>query len=129
MQAALSWNPDHSLLATIQNERRHLQVSFLEKNGLRHGEFTITNPGTDLRVCYNSAGDLLAVYSSQRVELWTRSNYHWYCKQAWNCPIRLVQWDSVDPLAFFILYQVRLWLFFDTEWRCGHRFADVDLLV
>ena len=102
----MSWNPDHSLLATIQNERRHLQVSLLEKNGLRHGEFTITIPGADPRVCYNSAGDLLAVYSSQRVELWTRSNYHWYWKQAWNRPIRLVQWDTVDPLEFFILYQV-----------------------
>lgn len=104
-------------------------MSFLEKNGLRHGEFTITIPGGEPRVCYNSAGDLLAVYSAQRLELWTRSNYHWYWKQAWNRAIRLVQWDTVDPLEFFILYQVPFWLLpYYAEWGCGYRFTDVDLL-
>lgn len=102
----LSWNPDHSLLASVQTDRRHLQVSFFEKNGLRHGEFPITFSETPLSVSYNSAGDLLAVYSQSCLEIWTRSNYHWYKKQTWTRSIRCIQWDPLDPLQFTILSPV-----------------------
>ena len=60
IHCALSWNPDHSLIATIQEERGRTQVSFLEKNGLRHGEFVV-DALENGKVAYNSAGDLLAV--------------------------------------------------------------------
>ena len=111
LQRALSWNPDHSLIATVQEERGRTQVSFLEKNGLRHGEFVLgaLQHGT---VAYNSAGDILAVTgeldSESVLQLWIRGNYHWYKKveRRYAVPIVATLWDLVDEGRLFVLHEV-----------------------
>jgi len=79
----------------------NLKIAFLEPNGLRHGECKIQNTvaeKTDKEdltgIAFNSEGDLLAViskvnatckasnqqYEYGKVQLYHRSNYHWYLK-------------------------------------------------
>lgn len=111
LQRALSWNPDHSLIATVQEERGRTQVSFLEKNGLRHGEFALgaLQHGA---VAYNSAGDILAVTGELEgesvLQLWTRNNYHWYKKleRRYAVPVVAALWDLVDEARLSVLHEV-----------------------
>lgn len=113
IHCALFWNPDHSLIATIQEERGRTQVSFLEKNGLRHGEFVVDalENGT---VAYNSAGDVLAVTGDvggeSVLQLWTRMNYHWYKKveRRYAVPVAMIMWDVVEESRVTLLHAVPL---------------------
>lgn len=113
IHCALSWNPDHSLIATIQEERGRTQVSFLEKNGLRHGEFVV-DALENGKVAYNSAGDLLAVTGDvggeSVLQLWTRMNYHWYKKveRRYAVPVAMIMWDVVEESRVTLLHAVPL---------------------
>ena len=79
------------LLASITPKgRKDLQVSFLEPNGLRHGQFLLRltdAANTVVRgMAWNATSDIFMVHLSEAsydsVQLWTRSNYHWYLKNA-----------------------------------------------
>ena len=109
----MSWNPDHSLIASVQKERRGYQVSFFEKNGLRHGEFLLPMSSlTDVCLGYNSIGDILAVSGTtehgSELQLWIRGNYHWYRKihRMYPEPIQSLYWDPVDGHTLTILFEV-----------------------
>ena len=41
---SLAWRPSGATLASVQRLPNKLQVVFFEKNGLRHGEFTLPFP-------------------------------------------------------------------------------------
>lgn len=43
LEAALSWKPSGNLIAGVQKLPNKYQIVFFEKNGLRHGEFTISS--------------------------------------------------------------------------------------
>lgn len=86
LESCLSWRPAGNLIAGIQRQSGILRVVFFERNGLRHGQFDLGKedalPGelvTSLR--WNSDSSVLAVCFSDRVQLWTMSNYHYYLKQ------------------------------------------------
>ncbi|KAK8133933.1 IKI3 family protein [Apiospora sp. TS-2023a] len=87
MEGALSWRPAGNLLASIQRKADGLDVIFFERNGLRHGEFSLRAPeGRDLSkdhvgLDWNSDSTVLAVTLNDRIQLWTTGNYHWYLKQ------------------------------------------------
>lgn len=115
MFPVVSWNPDHSLIASVQKERRGLQVSFFEKNGLRHGEFLLPLSSlTDACLGYNSIGDILAVSGmtdhGSELQLWIRGNYHWYLKirRVYPQSIRDIHWDPVDSHMMTVLFEVRV---------------------
>ncbi|KAK8006400.1 IKI3 family protein [Apiospora marii] len=87
MEGALSWRPSGNLLASIQRKADGIDVIFFERNGLRHGEFSLRAPeGRDISadrvgLDWNSDSTVLAVTLNDRIQLWTTGNYHWYLKQ------------------------------------------------
>lgn len=87
LEAALSWRPAGNLLAGIQRFADHVDVVFFERNGLRHGQFTIRSteplddPSLNIRLEWNADSTVLAVSFGSIAQLWTTGNYHWYLKQ------------------------------------------------
>ncbi|KAI0137287.1 IKI3 family protein [Xylariales sp. AK1849] len=110
MEGALSWRPAGNLLAGVQRKASGIDVVFFERNGLRHGEFSLRPPeGRDLSTDqigleWNSGSTVLAVTFNDRVQLWTMGNYHWYLKQEIFTTTRPVdfKWHPEKPLHFAI---------------------------
>ncbi|KAI3622987.1 ELP1 [Malassezia furfur] len=108
-------------------EGRH-DVVFFERNGLRHGEFSLREehgaaprgdvgtlpewrtPHTVQSLAWNADGSVLAVHLMRNarthvVQLWTTRNYHWYLKQELvHADLVGVRWHPEEPLW---LYTVR----------------------
>jgi elongator complex protein 1 len=101
----IAFGANGSLIAVTQAIKNKHQVSFLEKNGLRHGEFEIKCPpipnGWDAwkvsSLHWDLPSTLLAVglkaisntdntgdNSPGLVQIYYRNNYHWYLKQQWS---------------------------------------------
>jgi len=90
LEQALAWRPSGNLIAATQRLPHRHDVVFFERNGLRHGEFTLPcGQGEALvqQLSWNCASTVLAVWleslprtdqSRQRLQLWTTGNYHWY---------------------------------------------------
>jgi elongator complex protein 1 len=92
MGGALSWKPSGQLIAAVQHPKDHAEdtvhVIFFERNGLRHGEFSLRHsPGMrnevndNIHLSWNADSTVLAVSVGGMVQLWTTANYHWYLKQ------------------------------------------------
>lgn len=91
LEGSLSWRPEGNLIAGIQRLPDRVDVVFFERNGLRHGQFTLRAPFDapdvleDAALEWNSDSTVLAVILKDRVQLWTTGNYHWYLKQEILC--------------------------------------------
>lgn len=87
LESSLSWRPSGNLMAGIQRRQDRVDVVFFERNGLRHGQFTLRSSMEDVMTCpniqleWNSDSTALAVILAATVQLWTMGNYHWYLKQ------------------------------------------------
>lgn len=86
LEGSLSWRPSGNLIAGIQRLSDRVDVVFFERNGLRHGQFTLRFPSlptTDVPIYleWNPDSTVLAVSFADVVQLWTMGNYHWYLKQ------------------------------------------------
>jgi len=102
MEASAAWRPNGGLIASTQNEVRSgpqdarksgkYDVVFFERNGLRHGEFSLRRPleddGSGYKVkdlVWSPDSAVLAVWIEKLdgdvVQLWTTGNYHWYHDQ------------------------------------------------
>ena len=89
LEGALSWRPEGNLLAGIQRFDDHVEVVFFERNGLRHGQFSLRTTveemtderATSILLEWNVDSSILAVCFRDRVQLWTMGNYHYYLKQ------------------------------------------------
>lgn len=89
LEGTLSWRPCGNLIAGIQRfpEGNRADVVFFERNGLRHGEFALSIPGSTLesqeiyQLVWNTDSTVLALVLKGRVQLWTMGNYHYYLKQ------------------------------------------------
>jgi elongator complex protein 1 len=88
LEGALSWRPAGNLIAGIQRVESRTDVVFFERNGLRHGQFSLRltpeqlrTPEQHIRLSWNSDSTVLAVILKDCVQLWTMGNYHWYLKQ------------------------------------------------
>lgn len=104
LEGALSWRPYGNLIAGIQRLHDHIDVVFFERNGLRHGQFTLRLIGEEqqtwasrIQLSWNVDSTVLAVRFKDRVQLWTMGNYHYYLKQ--EIPV-LVNSESLLPFAF-----------------------------
>lgn len=88
LEGALSWRPAGNLIAGIQRIEERIDVVFFERNGLRHGQFSLRLTAeqrqlTDqhIKLSWNSDSTVLAVVLAESIQLWTMGNYHWYLKQ------------------------------------------------
>ena len=88
MESALSWQPSGNLIASVQRLQDRVDVVFFERNGLRHGQFSLRLSKEDMKswastiaLSWNIDSTVLAVIYRDRVQLWTVSNYHYYLKQ------------------------------------------------
>lgn len=88
LEGALSWRPAGNLMATVQRLKDRVDVVFFERNGLRHGQFTLrltaedmTSWASAISLQWNCDSTVLAVSFKDRVQLWTMGNYHYYLKQ------------------------------------------------
>ncbi|OAA44291.1 elongator complex protein [Metarhizium rileyi] len=87
LEGTLSWRPSGNLMAGLQRLGDRIDVVFFERNGLRHGQFTLRCPQRSvlshkkIRLEWNSDSTVLAVILTDSIQLWTMGNYHWYLKQ------------------------------------------------
>ncbi|KAI1447538.1 IkappaB kinase complex, IKAP component [Annulohypoxylon stygium] len=108
MEGALSWRPAGNLMAGIQRLEDRVDVIFFERNGLRHGQFSLRAPEDrtlakdQIRLEWNSDSTVLAVTLDDRIQLWTMGNYHWYLKEEILTQKRphCLTWHSEKPLRF-----------------------------
>ncbi|KAK0107092.1 hypothetical protein ONS95_003799 [Cadophora gregata] len=111
LEGALSWRPVGNLIAGIQRLEERVDVVFFERNGLRHGQFSLRLSPEQLhereeriRLCWNSDSTVLAVIMGDHTELWTMGNYHWYLKQVIHTDTLL----PVGPLVWHPEKSLRL---------------------
>jgi elongator complex protein 1 len=112
LEGSLSWRPEGNLMAGIQRLSDRVDVVFFERNGLRHGQFTLRTPSdapdamADLALEWNPDSSVLAVILKDRVQLWTTGNYHWYLKQEIICSqyqrLPHFSWHAEKPLLFAV---------------------------
>ncbi|KAK2799452.1 hypothetical protein FQN51_006939 [Onygenales sp. PD_10] len=109
LEGALSWRPSGNLIAGIQRFEDKVDVVFFERNGLRHGEFTLRLTKEDMdswasniNLAWNIDSNVLAVQFKDRIQLWTMGNYHYYLKQ--EIPIS-VESDAEKELLCFRWHQ------------------------
>ena len=88
LESALSWKPTGSLVAAVQRLEDRIDVVFFERNGLRHGQFTLRltmdeteSWASNISLSWNADSSVLAIIFDDRVQLWTMGNYHYYLKQ------------------------------------------------
>lgn len=112
LEGPLSWRPAGNLMAGIQRFLDRLDVVFFERNGLRHGEFTLhvsperVSDEKVIELLWNGDSSVLAICFKDKVQLWSMGNYHWYLKQELLFPDELqvglhnlvVQWHPEKPL-------------------------------
>jgi elongator complex protein 1 len=98
LEGALSWRPAGNLIAGLQRFPDRIDVVFFERNGLRHGQFSLRSPSgeksvsaTSIALSWNNDSSVLAVILEHSVQLWTMGNYHWYLKQ------EIVKADNISP--------------------------------
>ncbi|KAF3491898.1 elongator complex protein 1 [Arthroderma uncinatum] len=99
LEGALSWRPSGNLIAGIQQLDNRIDVVFFERNGLRHGQFTLRLTeeerigwASDINLTWNADSTVLAVQFRDRIQLWTTANYHYYLKQ--EIPLSIAQSEA-----------------------------------
>lgn len=116
LESALSWRPAGNLMAGVQRFPDRIDVVFFERNGLRHGQFSLRlNPkeieteASAIELKWNQDSTVLAVSFPDRVQLWTVRNYHYYLKQEvlYGCKgpgdsIPFFCWHPEESLHFLI---------------------------
>ncbi|KAI9478143.1 MAG: IKI3 family-domain-containing protein [Benjaminiella poitrasii] len=90
LEHALSWRPSGNLIVSSQRLPHRHDIVFFERNGLRHGEFTLRGGKQKvLEVMWNADSTVLAIWIESEIngrlqktlQFWTSKNYHWYMKQ------------------------------------------------
>ena len=116
LEGALSWRPAGNLLAGIQRFENRIDVVFFERNGLRHGGFSLRMTtdemltwASSISLKWNFDSSVLAASFRDRVQLWTMGNYHYYLKQEIcfpsssqsQIPVPL-EWHPEQPFSLII---------------------------
>ncbi|GAM18409.1 hypothetical protein SAMD00019534_015840 [Acytostelium subglobosum LB1] len=102
LDSGVAWRPSGSLIACSNHLPNKHEIAFFERNGLKHGEFTIRSPNTKVRAIeWSSDSELLALQlelegGSSVVQVWHRSNYYWFLKHEFT----YAQGDKVARIAF-----------------------------
>eukprot|EP01117_Protostelium_nocturnum_P005632 TRINITY_DN2032_c1_g1_i4.p1 TRINITY_DN2032_c1_g1~~TRINITY_DN2032_c1_g1_i4.p1 ORF type:complete len:1263 (-),score=561.83 TRINITY_DN2032_c1_g1_i4:48-3836(-) len=114
VEDVLYWKPSGQLIASFQNTAQKQQIIFYERNGLRHGEFSLREKSVVESIKWNADSDVLAILLSVEgrkgnvLQLWSSSNYHWYLKQEVTVPGEKIvdfSWDQELPLLLRLVTQ------------------------
>ncbi|CAG0914805.1 unnamed protein product [Notodromas monacha] len=120
----LAWQPSGSLLASSLHKADRLCIVFFEKNCMPWSEFVLASTKShEISVTaleWNSSSDILCVATkspeNEKVQLWSRSNYHWDCKFTIDLSCRdllNVCWDQRSAFKLHIIcrdsYECFLW--------------------
>lgn len=119
------------MASIIPKGRKDLQIGFLEPNGLRHGQFQLrlsdATSSSVLGITWNAASDVLMVHVRESdydtVQLWTRTNYHWYQKWNMQFPSRCsnASFDEEDPYQFDVLLESSAeWIQYKFRWETSN---------
>ncbi|XP_077988781.1 elongator complex protein 1-like isoform X3 [Glandiceps talaboti] len=145
LEQALVWKPSGSLIVSSQRLPHRHDVIFFEKNGLKHGEFTLPFDKLQVKVVemmWNVDSTVLALWLEELpseqakaqenftpksyVQLWTSSNYHWYLKQNLEFGatreerVVAVQWDPEQGYCIHILCYGGDYLKYTWSWTTNH---------
>jgi elongator complex protein 1 len=103
LEGVLSWRPSGNLIASTQKLSHKHDVVFFERNGLRHGEFSL--PDKDCQVHqleWNIDSTTLAILitsgGKKSLQFWSSNNYHWYLVYEIKKDISSISWDQKSPL-------------------------------
>ncbi|XP_072037766.1 putative elongator complex protein 1 [Amphiura filiformis] len=146
LEQALCWKPSGSVIASSQRLPHQHDIVFFEKNGLRHGEFTLPFDKMQVKVnevSWNSESSVLAVLlqdlpqtvaetssdgkesevtPKSYIQLWTVGNYHWYLKQSLHFPachdekIVAMHWDPEHAYRLHVVCQGGQYLQYTWSW-------------
>ncbi|KAL0073450.1 IKI3 family-domain-containing protein [Phycomyces blakesleeanus] len=132
LEHVLDWRPSGNLIVSSQRLPHRHDIVFLEKNGLRHGEFSLRETGKHrvLEVSWNADSTVLAVWieaesastgkMQKTVQFWTSSNYYWYMKQhivlSEGADIVGFKWDVESPLKAYIMSTTGHYHSFNYTW-------------
>lgn len=125
LEGALSWRPAGNILAGIQRLKDRIDIVFFERNGLRHGQFSlrITPEELDsltmpLKLDWNIDSSALSVCYPDKVQLWTMGNYHYYLKQEVGFPrmqhgtiVANTYWHPEKPLRLALATPGRIFIY------------------
>ena len=132
--AGISWAGAgcSQLLAAAQRKgKKTIQVIFFEPNGNRHREFVLREDPTIevLGLTWDVESDLLAVTLREpaeggcdKVQLWYRSNYHWYMKQEFQYhgdrQVARVAFHEEKPGILYIFFKgIMEWYEYEVLWQ------------
>ncbi|EMR10308.1 hypothetical protein PNEG_01567 [Pneumocystis murina B123] len=110
LESPLAWKPSGSVIASIQRKPKELDVIFFERNGLRHGEFSLL-PSllSDERIIdiqWNCDSTLLSILLSNKLQFWCMSNYYWHLKyeiKSNNNKNTSIKWHPKIPLILTLI--------------------------
>ncbi|KAK3610232.1 hypothetical protein CHS0354_022286 [Potamilus streckersoni] len=140
VEQALAWKPSGSLIASSQRKPNKHDIIFYERNGLRHGEFTLPFAINQVKVCelaWNLESTVLSVWCEDLpdssvspiksyVQLWTVGNYHWYLKQSLHFEegagnrVVAVLWDPTHAYRIHIMTANGQYLQYTWAWATNH---------
>jgi len=108
LEGPLSWRPAGNIIAGVRRFEGNTEIVFFERNGLRHGEFSLrlNQSNSDERgsviidLSWNIDSTVLAVQFQDRVQFWTMGNYHYYLKQEIPAQLRGICWHPEKSLRF-----------------------------
>lgn len=144
LEYPIAWCPNRNRIASTQFYGNRHDVIFYERNGLRHGEFSLRDKNSNIidkesypvhnikSMAWNSDASILALHVikgegeelKSYIQLWTTSNYHWYLKQELLLPkngsssqVLGFLWDPTSSLTLHILLSDNNYVFceFGTE--------------
>lgn len=128
LEEAMSWQPSGSLIAVSQRFPNKHVIAFFEKNGLRHGEFSLPFAQNECKIhnlSWNSESSILAVWceyitGKTCLQLWTVNNYHWYLKQSVNFSAEKkllgIEWDMLHRNRLHIMCEGLCYMCYDWKW-------------
>ncbi|GFR86599.1 elongator complex protein 1 [Elysia marginata] len=138
LQHSLSWKPSGSLIASVQSMQHagSQQIVFFEKNGLRHGQFTIPSVSEkDLfvkQIMWNQDSTILMLHIDEYdgiskldvsyIQLWTVNNYHWYLKQSlrFDSGVATARWDPENAHALYVATRGGQLVTYIWSWTTDH---------
>ncbi|CAG2115298.1 unnamed protein product, partial [Medioppia subpectinata] len=130
LEALIAWKPSGALIASSQLLPNKHMIVFVEKNGLKHGEFELPFTPNSFKVQHilwsNDSQILLIIGSETREQLspqimmlWRQTNYKWDLKQRYEFKdntIVAVNWDSIDASLLHVILNNGQYIRYRWKW-------------
>ena len=113
-ESVVSWKPTGAIICSVQKLPSARQCIFFEKNGLRHGEFTLRREERVIDLQWNCDSTVLAAVYTDGVDLYTSSNYHYSLKaRLTGSDVKRIAWHTEQPFLLSIVCADEV---LSTEW-------------